>query len=151
MGVRQGREDEGPLGAQKKPKLALIVSMFNEELTERMKKEALAAAGKAGARTVVIEVPGAFDMPLAVKKMLIDKSVDAVVTLGAVVKGETAHDEIVTTNAARAIADLSLEFRKPVTLGIIGHGASEEAADERAEEYARRAVDAALRMIEVLK
>jgi len=154
MGVRQGREDEGPLEkgeSVRGPKLALVVSRFNGELTGRMRKEALAAAGKAGARTVVVEVPGAFDMPLAVKKMLMDKSVDAVVTLGAVVKGETAHDEIVTMNAARAMTDLSLEFRKPVTLGIIGHGASEKAAEARAEEYARRAVDAALRMIEVLR
>jgi riboflavin synthase len=151
MGVRQGKEDEGPISGKKNPKLGIVVSRFNAELTGRMEKSAIKAAGKAKAETVIIKVPGAFDMPLIVKKMLMDKSIDAVVTLGAVVKGETSHDEVVTKNVARKLTDLSLEFRKPVTLGIIGHNASEEAADARAEEYGKRAVEAALAMLEALK
>ena len=150
MGVRQGKEDEGPLGGDGTVKLAIIVSEFNPGLTGRMEKAALKAASEAGAETIMVKVPGAYDIPLLAKKMLTDKSVDAVVALGAVVKGETAHDEIVVKNAARKLTDLSLEFKKPVTLGIIGHGASDEAADARAEEYARRAVEAAISMLEVL-
>jgi riboflavin synthase len=150
-GMRQGKEDEGPIIGDKDLTLALVVSRFNSELTQRMEDAAIKAAKKAKARTIVVKVPGAFDMPLVVKKMLMDKGVDAVVTLGAVVKGETAHDEIVTKNVARKLADLSLEFNKPVTLGIIGHGASEKAADERAEEYGERAVLSALEMLEVLR
>src|SRR5208283_2751024 len=151
MGVRQGKEDEGPIKEREEPMLVMVVSRFNNELTSRMEDAALKAAKKAGARTRVVKVPGAFDMPLIVKKMLMDKGVDAVVTLGAVVKGETAHDEIVTKNVARKLSDLSLEFNKPVTLGIIGHGASEKAADERAEEYGKRAVEAALMLLDVLR
>jgi 6,7-dimethyl-8-ribityllumazine synthase len=108
-------------------------------------------AGKHGARVIVVDVPGVFDMPLAVKKVLMDKEVDAVAALGAVVKGGTAHDEVITKDVARRLGDLSLEFRKPVSLGIIGHDVTWEAALERAEEYAERAVNAAIDMITVLR
>ncbi len=151
MGVRQGREDEGPISAARPVRLALIVSEFNPGLTARMEKAAVAAAKKAGAECVVVRVPGAFDIPLVAKKMLMDKKNDAAVALGAVVKGETAHDEVVVENAARLLADLSLEFRKPVTLGIIGHGADWDAAAARAEEYAGRAVVSAMNLVKVLR
>ena len=151
LGVRQGKDDEGPIGATRAARLAIVVSEFNSDLTERMEKKAVEAANEAGVETIVLKVPGAFDMPLVVKKMLMDKSIDAAVALGAVVKGETAHDEIVTKNAARLLADLSLEHRKPVTLGIIGHDASWDAAEERAEEYAVRATEAAIYLVGVLK
>lgn len=151
MGVRQGREDEGPISAARPVRLALVVSEFNPELTAKMEKAAVAAAKTAGAECVVVRVPGAFDIPLVAKKMLMDKKNDAAVALGAVVKGETAHDEVVVENAARLLADLSLEFRKPVTLGIIGHGASWDAAGARAEEYAGRAVVSAISLVKVLK
>lgn len=150
MGVRQGREDEGPISARP-IRLALIVSEFNPELTARMEKAAVAAAKKAGAEFVVARVPGAFDIPLVAKKMLMDKKNDGAVALGAVVRGETAHDEVVVENAARLLADLSLEFNKPVTLGIIGHGATWDAAEARAEEYAGRAVVSALVLLKVLR
>jgi 6,7-dimethyl-8-ribityllumazine synthase len=78
-------------------------------------------------------------------------SVDAVVALGAVVKGETAHDEVIVKSAARALGDLSLEFRKPVGFGIIGHDAEYDLAEERADEYAERAVKAAIGLVMVLR
>ncbi|MCI0503959.1 6,7-dimethyl-8-ribityllumazine synthase [Candidatus Micrarchaeota archaeon] len=116
-----------------------------------MKAKALEAAAGAGAETVVLEVPGVYDMPLVVKKLLMDKRIDAVVTLGAVVKGDTAHDEIITKDAARRLGDLSLEFRKPVTLGIIGHNVSWEKAGERADGYAERATKAAIGLVNLLR
>lgn len=150
MGVRQGRKDEGPICAEEKVRIALVVSQFNSEITERMRRKALeAASGEAEAK--VVHVPGVYDMPLVVKKLLMDKGIDGVVALGAVVKGGTAHDEIVAKDAARRLSGLSLEFRKPVALGIIGHGAEWKDAEERAEEYAERAVKAALHLIRLLR
>ena len=151
LGMRQGKEDAGPIPAARPVRLAFIVSEFNPELTARMEKAAVAAARKAGAECVVVRVPGAFDIPLAAKKMLMDKKTDAAVALGAVVKGETAHDEVVVENAARLLAGLSIEFRKPVTLGIIGPGASWDAAEVRAEDYAGRAVVSAISLVKVLR
>ena len=80
----------------------------------------------------ILYVPGTFDMPLAVERLLRKKNVDAVVTLGAVIKGDTRHDDIVAENAARLIADLSLKYGKPVTLGVAGPGMTIEQARKRA-------------------
>ncbi|HII65628.1 TPA: 6,7-dimethyl-8-ribityllumazine synthase, partial [Candidatus Woesearchaeota archaeon] len=82
--------------------------------------------------------------PYAVQLMLRKKGVDAVAVIGAVVKGETDHDVLITTVAAERLAVLSLKFGKPVALGIIGPNATERQAQARAEEYAERAVRTAL-------
>jgi 6,7-dimethyl-8-ribityllumazine synthase len=86
-------------------------------------------------------------MPLAVERLLKKKNVDAVVTLGAVIKGDTRHDDIIAENAARLIADLSLMHGKPVALGITGPGMTFDQARERAELVPVRAVNAALNMV----
>lgn len=150
-GVRQGKDDEGPIAGEESMAIAFVVSEFNRDITERMQEKALETAGKEDARTRTISVPGVYDMPLAVKKLLMDKSVSAVVVLGAVVKGETAHDEIIAKDTARRLGELSLEFCKPVTLGIIGHEADWDAAEERAEGYAERATKAALQLVKLLR
>ncbi|MDQ3884542.1 MAG: 6,7-dimethyl-8-ribityllumazine synthase, partial [Thermoproteota archaeon] len=84
---------------------------------------------------------------LAVEKLLKKKNVEAVVTLGAVIKGDTRHDDIVAENAARLIADLSLKYGKPVTLGIAGPGMTIEQARGRAKLVPVRAVNAAINMV----
>lgn len=126
-------------------RLGIVCSRFNEDITGRMKKAALATAAKLGARVAsIVEVPGAFDTPYAVQLMLRKKGVDAVAVIGAVVKGETDHDVLITTVAAERLAVLSLKFGKPVALGIIGPNATGRQAQARAEEYAERAVRTAL-------
>ena len=129
-------------------RLAIVVSEFNSGITFRMLDRAREHAGKVGAKvSYVVYVPGAFDMPLAVKKLLKKQEIDAVVTLGAVIKGDTRHDDIVAENAARLIADLSLEHGKPVALGITGPGMTLDQAKERAELVPRRCVNAAVNMV----
>ncbi len=129
-------------------RLGIVVSEFNYDITYLMLQKALSHADFLGAEVkVVVKVPGSFDMPLAVKKLLSRNDIDGVVTLGAVVQGETKHDEVVAHQVARRIMDLSLEYDKPVTLGIIGPGASRMQALERVEEYARRAVEAAVKLV----
>jgi len=152
-GIRQGKEDEGQIatGKERPITVGIVVSLFNKDITEEMGAKAIQVIEAAGGRTKLLTVPGAFDIPLVVKKMLMDKGIDAVVALGAVVKGETAHDEVVVKNAARKLSDLSLEFRKPVTLGIIGHDADWEEAEERADEYAERAAKAAITLVKMLR
>lgn len=127
--------------------LAIVVSEFNREITFRMLEKAKKHAAKVGARvSFVFYVPGAFDMPLAVERLLKKRSIDAVVTLGAVIKGDTRHDDIVAENASRLIADLSLKYGKPVALGITGPGMTFEQARERQELVPVRAVNAATNM-----
>jgi riboflavin synthase len=151
LGIRQGKDDEGPVADESKTTIGIVVAKFNSEITEKMKEKAVEIAKKNGAQVRIAEVPGVYDMPLVVKKLLWDKNVRAVVTLGAVVTGETAHDEVITKDTAKRLGELSLEFNKPVTLGIIGHQVDWENARARAEGYAERSVDAALALIKTLE
>ncbi len=151
QGLRQGKDDEGPITGSQKITIGIVVSQFNNEITDRMLKQAKKTAAEEGAAVQVAHVAGVFDMPLVIKKMLMDKKIAAVAALGAVIKGETAHDEVITKDAARRIGDLSLEFRKPVTYGVIGYDADFERADERAEPYADHAVKTAILLINTLR
>lgn len=134
-----------------KVNLGIVASEFNYDITYAMMELAKDHAAFLGADvTHTIKVPGVFDMPLAVKKLLEKKDVDAVVTLGAVIEGQTEHDEIVIQHASRKIADLALEYGKPTALGISGPGMSRLEAHKRVE-YAKRAVDAAVKTVKVLR
>lgn len=90
-------------------------------------------------------VPGSFELPLAAQKLADRDDIDAVVVLGAVIEGDTGHHETVMQQASRKIMDLSLEYDKPVTLGVSGPGETRMEAEERIDEYARRAVEAAVK------
>jgi 6,7-dimethyl-8-ribityllumazine synthase len=82
---------------------------------------------------------------VAVKKLLSEGKVDAVVTLGAVIEGETEHDEVIMQHTTRKLMDLALEYGKPVALGISGPGMTRLQALDRVNEYARRAVESAVK------
>ncbi|WP_420806571.1 6,7-dimethyl-8-ribityllumazine synthase [Ignicoccus islandicus] len=112
-----------------------------------MKEKAVSHAQFLGVDFEVVYVPGVFETPLATKVLLERDDIDAVAVIGAVIKGETDHDQVVAHQAARKLLDLSLEYNKPVALGIIGPNATREQATERIEEYARRAVEAAVKMV----
>ncbi|MBI4344246.1 MAG: 6,7-dimethyl-8-ribityllumazine synthase [Euryarchaeota archaeon] len=130
-----------------KVKIGIVASEFNYDITYAMVELAKEEASFLGAEvTHVVKVPGTFDIPLAVKRLLEKKDVGGVVTLGAVIEGETKHDEIVIQHAARKIVDLSIEYNKPVSLGIAGPGLSRLQAHERVE-YAKRAVEAVVKMV----
>ena len=131
-----------------KEKVAIIVSQFNHEITSKMAKKAIQHAKKLGAEVVkIVKVPGAFEIPLAVSKAIADKNIAGIVTLGAVIKGETDHDVVITRSVAKKLLDLSIEFKKPVSLGILGPNITWEIADKKKEEYAVRAVDSVVKML----
>ncbi len=131
--------------------LGIVVSEYNYDITMMMLERAKEHAEFLGAEVkYILKAPGTFDIPLLVRKLLEKEDVDAVVTLGAVIEGETEHDEIVMQNAARKIEDLSVEFGKPVTLGISGPGESRLQAEARIEK-ARDAVEAAVKLVKRLR
>jgi 6,7-dimethyl-8-ribityllumazine synthase len=132
-------------------KIALVVSDFNSEVTALMRDRARLHAEALGVEVShEIHVPGVFDMPLAIKRLLKRKDVDGVVIIGAVIKGETLHDELISNATAKAASALSLEFDKPVALGVTGPGMTDEQANARIDN-ARRAVESVVRMIRTLK
>ncbi|MEB3860110.1 MAG: 6,7-dimethyl-8-ribityllumazine synthase [Desulfurococcales archaeon] len=129
-------------------RIAIVVSEFNFDVTRIMLEKALSHAKFLGAEvTVVAKSPGTFDSPYLVREVIEKDYVDGVVVLGAVIKGETDHDEVVAHQAARKILDIGVEKGKPVSLGVIGPGVSRPQALERAEEYAARAVEAVVKAV----
>jgi len=131
----------------KKIRIAIIVSEFNSDITFQMLNKAKDQAQKIKADVrYICFAPGSFDMPLLIEELLKKNDVDAAVTLGAVIKGETSHDDIVAENAARLIADLSLKYGKPIGLGITGPGMTLEQAKDRIDIVPLRAVNAAVNM-----
>ena len=113
-----------------------------------MEKKALQHAKKLKVEIAkIVKVPGAFEIPLAVSKVISDKNIAGIVTLGAVIKGDTDHDMVITRSVAKKLLDLSIEFKKPISLGILGPNITWELADKKKGEYAARAVDAVVRML----
>jgi 6,7-dimethyl-8-ribityllumazine synthase len=135
-----------------KVRIGVVVSEFNREITFAMLENAKKQARKMDAIiSYVCYVPGSYDMPIMVQELLKKKDVDAAVTLGAVIKGETTHDEIVAENAARLIADLSVKHSKPVALGITGPNMTFEEAKDRSEIVPIRAVISAVNLANRIK
>ncbi len=129
-------------------RIAIVVAEFNYDITYLMLQRAINHAKFLGAEIMyVVKVPGSYEIPLAVKSILErKKEIDGVVALGAVIQGETKHDEVVAHNVGRKLMDLMVEYGKPVSLGVIGPGASRAQALERIDDYARRAIEAVVKM-----
>jgi 6,7-dimethyl-8-ribityllumazine synthase len=132
--------------------IAIVVSEFNEEVTSRMLDVAKEKAELMKLKILhICMVPGAYDMPIIVDSLLNKKDIDAVVTLGAIIKGQTKHDEVISHAAAQALTDLSLKHKKPVSLGISGPGMQERHAHARIRPVAERAVEAVVKISGELK
>ena len=133
-------------------RIAIVTAEFNEEITSRMLDVALekAKALKLDVR-YSCKVPGSYDMPIIVDTLLQKNDVDAVVTLGAIIKGQTKHDEVIANATAKSLTDLSIKHKKPVSLGITGPGMQERHAHARIRPVAERAVEAVLKMAKELE
>jgi 6,7-dimethyl-8-ribityllumazine synthase len=142
----------GLSGGEKLVKLGIAASEFNFEIVSPMLDFARRHAEFLGAQIVAeVLVPGVYEIPLAVKKLSERGDIDAVVALGAVIEGETEHDEVIMQQTARKLMDLAIQYGKPVTLGISGPGMTRVQALERVNEYARRAVEAAVKTVKRLE
>ena len=129
-------------------KIAAVVAEFNYNVTNFMLERAKAEADFLGVEiSHVVEVPGVFDMPLVIKKLLARDDVDAVITLGAVITGQTKHDEVIAAQASRQIMDLALASGKPVALGVTGPGMAEMEAMDRIEK-GRDCVDTVVKLLQ---
>ena len=123
--------------------IAIVVAEFNEKITSRMHQVAIEKAKDLKLDIkYTCKVPGIFDMPLIIDKLLQKKDVDGIVTLGAVIKGKTKHDEIIANSTARNLAKLSVKYQKPVSFGISGPGMSERQAYARIRSVSENAVNA---------
>ncbi|MBM3895032.1 MAG: 6,7-dimethyl-8-ribityllumazine synthase [Thaumarchaeota archaeon] len=125
--------------------IAIVASEFNHKITSKMLEVALEKAEHLKINVkYTCKVSGIYDMPTIIDELLSKNDIDAVVTLGAVIKGQTKHDEVIAHTTAKTLQELSIKHKKAVSLGISGPGMQERQAYARIRPVAERAVEAAV-------
>ena len=128
----------------------IVVSRFNERITKILLEGALDCLERHKASSVKVRyVPGTFEIPHTARLMAQGKDLDAVICLGAVIRGETPHFEFVASEAAKGIATLGLQLDKPVIYGIVTADSTEQAVERAGVKQGNRGWDAALAAIEM--
>lgn len=134
-------------------KMAVVASRFNETVGRRLVDGALDCLrrhGVADADISVVWVPGAFELPAAAMRLASSGEVDAIVCVGAVVRGETPHFDYVAGHAASGIGEVSLRTGVPVTFGVLTTESSEQAMDRAGGKAGNKGFEAALAALEMV-
>jgi len=132
---------------------ALVVSRFNSYIVDSLEAgaiEALKKHGVADANITIIRVPGALEIPLAARSTLAANTFDAVIALGAVIRGATYHFEIVSNESARSLSDLALAHDTPVINGILTVDTIEQAIERAGTKAGNKGADAAVAAMEMV-
>jgi 6,7-dimethyl-8-ribityllumazine synthase len=133
-------------------RFAIVVSRFNSFITERLVEGALDCLKRHGCREEDVEIfktPGAFEIPLVAKKLAKSNKFDAVIALGAVIRGETPHFDYVAAEVSKGIANASLETEKPIIFGVLTTDTVEQAIDRAGTKAGNKGWEAALSAIEM--
>ncbi len=131
-------------------KLGVVVARFNQGVTDKMLEEAEKRASELDAEIVeTVRVPGAYDTPLAADRVAKKYEIDAVAVLGAIIEGDTNHDDVIGHSIGHKLSQISLDRDKPVTLGVTGPGMTAKEASARTH-YGAEAVEAAVNLLEDL-
>ncbi len=134
-------------------RFAIVVSRFNEFITSKLLSgaiDALTRHGCDGDNITCVHVPGSFELPFVAQKLAASGSYDAVICLGCVIRGQTAHFEYVAGEAARGIARVGLETGVPTTFGVITAETLEQAIERAGSKAGNKGVDAAMSAIELV-
>ena len=134
-------------------RIGIVVATFNDFITSRLlegAKSALSAHGVRDDDVTVASVPGSFEIPLVAKKMAESERYDAVICLGAVIRGETGHYEHVAGEAAKGIANVSVSTGVPVIFGVLTTDTIEQAVDRAGSKAGNKGAEAALAAIEMV-
>lgn len=134
-------------------RIGIVVSKFNEFVTSRLMSSALETLKTQGVEDQNIEtvrVPGAFEIPLVARQLARSKQYDAVMCLGAVIRGETPHFDYISAEMSRGIAQASLETGIPIVFGVLTTDTAEQALERSGEPEKNRGADAARTAIEMV-
>uniref|UniRef100_A0A7C5SZY6 6,7-dimethyl-8-ribityllumazine synthase n=1 Tax=Thermocrinis ruber TaxID=75906 RepID=A0A7C5SZY6_9AQUI len=146
------RSYEGKLTARGL-KIGIVASRFNHTLVERLVEGAidcfLRHEGEEENLTLV-RVPGSWEIPMAVKELLVKEDIEGVVALGVLIRGATPHFEYIASEVSKGLAMLSLEHRKPVSFGIITADTLEQAIERAGTKHGNKGWDAMLSTIEMV-
>ena len=133
-------------------RLVLVAARFNEFVVEPLLRGALDALKRHGVlekQIEIVRVPGAFDIPIVVRKLALSQRYDAIITLGAVIRGETPHFDYVAGECAGGIARIALESGVPVAFGVLTTDTVEQAMDRAGGKAGNKGADCALVAIEM--
>ncbi len=133
-------------------KFGIITARFNDFITEKLVNGALDAlkrSGCADSDITIVKVPGAFEIPLAAKKMAGSGKFDALICLGAVIRGATSHYDYVCAEVSKGIAAVSLDFGLPVLFGILTTDSIEQAIERAGTKAGNKGFDSALAAVEM--
>ncbi|MBR3578402.1 MAG: 6,7-dimethyl-8-ribityllumazine synthase [Bacteroidales bacterium] len=135
-------------------KIGIIVSRWNQEVTDALKEGAmqtLLEAGVARQNILDFEVPGSFELPSAAAMLLdANENVDAVICLGCIIQGETRHFEFIAQAVANGIAKVGIEYTVPVIFGVLTCNTAEQAADRSGGKHGNKGVEAAASCLQML-
>ena len=145
---------EGEISA-KGIKFAVVVSRFNDFISQRLLEGALDALKRHGAaeseeETTIFKVPGAFEIAAVAKKVASSNKYDCVICLGAVIRGETPHFEYISSQVSRGVASVGLESQVPVTFGILTCDTLEQAIERAGAKSGNKGWDAAVSAMEMV-
>jgi 6,7-dimethyl-8-ribityllumazine synthase len=135
------------------PRIAIVASSFNDFITKKLLKACLTELKLQGLgveQVTTVWVPGSFEIPLAALKLAQRKNIDAVICLGAVIRGDTYHFEVVANEAARGIMDVSLRTGKPVIMGVLTTNTASQAQARAGGRAGNKGRDAALNALEMV-
>jgi 6,7-dimethyl-8-ribityllumazine synthase len=133
-------------------KFAVVVSRFNDFITERLVGGAVDALVRCGAKDEdidVVKVPGAFEIPLIAKKMAQKKQYDAVVCLGAIIRGATPHFDYVSAEVSKGIGVVGIESQIPIIFGILTTDTLEQAIERAGTKAGNKGFTAAMAAVEM--
>ncbi len=133
-------------------RFAFIAARFNDFVVEPLIRGALDALKRHGAsekQIEIVRVPGAFDIPIVVRRLAMSKRYDALITLGAVVRGQTPHFDYVAGECASGIARIALESGVPIAFGVLTTDTMEQAVDRAGGKAGNKGADAALAALEM--
>jgi 6,7-dimethyl-8-ribityllumazine synthase len=133
-------------------KFAIVVSRFNNFISERLVAGALDALARTGCKDEdieIVKVPGSWEVPLAAKTVAATGRHDAVICLSAVIRGDTPHFDYVAAEAAKGIANMSLQTGVPMAFGVLTTNTLEQAIDRAGTKGGNRGFDAAMTAIEM--
>jgi 6,7-dimethyl-8-ribityllumazine synthase len=142
---------EGKLNAEGR-RFGIVVSRFNDFITDRLLGGALDALVRSGARDEdidIVKVPGAFEIPLLAKKMAERNRYDAIICLGAVIRGSTPHFDYVCAEASKGIAHVSMESGIPVIFGIVTTDTIEQAIERAGTKSGNKGWASAIGAVEM--
>ena len=145
------RIHEGMLTAQNK-RFAIVVSRFNSFITDRLLEGALDVIQRHGGNLDTVEVfkvPGCFEIPMAADRIASSKRFDAIICLGALIRGATPHFDYISAECTKGIAQLALNYHMPVTYGVITADTLEQAVERAGTKAGNKGAEAALAAVEM--